>query len=420
MNILIKQAIIVDSSSPYNLQKKDISIKNGKIDKIADAINTKHDQEVERSNMHISLGFLDMHCNTKNPGYEHKETIESLAQAALAGGYTHITTMPTTMPITQSKADIQFIKNEFINYPIHILPFGAITKNREGKELAELFDMHKFGAIAFSDGKKNIDDAGLLIRAIQYAINFNSLLIVFCDDKSISLQAVVNEGTNATLHGLKGAPALAEEIIVQRNIAIASYCNAPIHFTCLSSAKSIALIKDAKQKGIKVSCDVASHYLFFDDNTISNFDTNHKVYPPYRNLENKNSLIASLADGTIDAISSDHSPENIEAKFVEFELANNGITNLETAFLAALTACYNKVELNTLIEKFTTNPRKILGISQSIAEGNEASLTMFDPNAMHIINEQSLKSKSKNSPYIGKQLQGKIIGVINKNTCILN
>jgi dihydroorotase len=417
MKILIPSSKIVDTNSPYNGQQKSILIEDGIITQIADKIDFIKDSSSHQtpSGMHVSPGWLDMHSNMRDPGYEYQEDVNSGIQAALAGGFTGVAVMPCTMPVLQSKSEIEYLINKSRHALVDIYPIGALTHNMEGKELTEMFDMTQSGAVAFSDEKKSVMDAGVLLRALLYVKNFNGLIISFADDRNISGNGVMHEGINNTLLGLKGIPALSEEIMIQRDIALTAYTESKIHFATISSARSVELIRKAKANGIKITAEICAHQLAFDDSCMTTFDANYKVKPPFRSREDIDALKQGLADGTIDAICSDHSPHNSEKKIREFEHAAFGIIGHETAFAIANTHLKNLMSLNDLINKFVARPREILNIQvPQIKIGMAANLTIFDPELDWIFSESQIKSKSKNTPFAGVSFKGKPIAVVNK------
>ncbi|MFB0924121.1 MAG: dihydroorotase, partial [Vicingaceae bacterium] len=310
----------------------------------------------------------------------------------------------------------QYIINKTKGNIVDALPAGSLSHNCEGKEIAEMYDMHSAGAIAFTDNKKSVSKSSLLNRAMLYSQSFNGLIINFPNDREISNSGQINEGIVSTELGLKGIPALAEELMVSRDIFLAEYCNSKIHLSNITTKKSVQLIKDAKKKGIKITADVNSYHLLFDETELLHFDYHFKVNPPLRTKEDIKALITGLKDGTIDAICSDHTPEDIENKQCEFDHSAFGMINLQTSFSAANTAIKNKLDLAEIISKVTSSPRKILGLKKiEITVGEKANLTLFSPTEKWTINKEDIVSKSKNTPFIGKELTGKVYGIINNN-----
>ncbi|MBL4653175.1 MAG: dihydroorotase [Flavobacteriales bacterium] len=415
-NVLIKKALIVDSESKHNGKTVDILIENGVITEIKKNIASKH-KVFEANNLHISQGWIDMKTSFCDPGHEHKEDIQSGLAAAQKGGFTGVAVMPSTTPVTDSKSGIEYMLNTSKGNCVDIYPIGAISQQLKGESISEMFDMQQAGAVAFSDDKNSIQNAELLKTALLYCKSFDGLIIHYPNDKSIAKNGQVNEGETSTKSGLKGIPSLAEELMVARDLFLAEYCNAKIHLTCISTGKSVDLIRKAKAKGIKVTCDVTAHHLMLDDTTIEGFDSNYKTLPPLREKGNLKALLKGLKDGTIDVIISDHTPEDEESKKKEFDLANFGIIGLESAYGVLNSALSNTIDNQTITDKLTTNPRNILGLkTQPLEIGNVANVTFYDPSEKWIFSETDIKSKSKNSPFLGMELTGKPLATYNNQT----
>ncbi|RZK49239.1 MAG: dihydroorotase, partial [Pedobacter sp.] len=331
MNLLVKGITIVDLNSKFNKQICDVRVENGKIIAIGKKLTSKDGEEVfDGDGAILSPGFFDLNCTIGDPGLETKEDIQTGTAAAKAGGFTGIAVLPTTRPVVQSKGEVAYILNRAKNNLVDVHPIGAISNNLEGKELAELFDMKNAGAVAFSEGSKAISDDGFVSRALQYCLGFGGLLMLYPENKAIAGKAQVNESANSVLLGMKGAPALAEEMQISRDIFLATYHQAPVHISNISTAGAVALIKKAKKDGVKITCDVAAHQLVFTEEMQNDFNSNYKVKPPLRSKADNKALIAGLKDGTIDAVSSQHRPHEIEFKDVEFEIASYGIIALQT------------------------------------------------------------------------------------------
>jgi dihydroorotase len=415
MTVFIRSAKIVSSASESNGQTADILIKEGIITEIGQSLKVPEGATIiEAEGLCVSPGWFDMHANFRDPGFEYKETLETGCAAAAAGGYTGVAVMPSTLPPIHSKSEVEYIKNKSRGYVVDIYPVGAVSQGLEGKDLSEMYDMHLSGAIAFSDDKKAISDPGLLQRALLYSKPFNGLVISFPDEKRISLDGKMNEGITSTITGLKGMPSLAEEIMVQRDIFLTEYTDSRIHFSAISSAKSVELIRQAKSRGLKVTAGVAVHNLYFDDTALEGFDSNFKIKPPLRNQEDRQALIEAIKDGTIDVIVSDHAPEDEEMKKREFDYAAFGAIGLETTFGAAHKVLKEELSLEALVEFLVVKPRKILNLPiPAIKTGEKANLTCFIPSKEWAVTEKSLKSLSKNCPYLGHTLIGKPVAVVN-------
>ncbi|PWK79343.1 dihydroorotase [Mucilaginibacter oryzae] len=412
MNLLIKSATILDPGSSFHQQVADILIEDGVITRIADVIDA--DAEiVDAEGKYISPGFFDLNCNIGELGLETKEDLASGTAAAAAGGYTGLALMPNTQPPVHSKAEVEYLRNRSKGNIVDVYPLGTISQKREGKDLAEMYDMYQSGAKAFTDGNRPVQDAGLMERALLYAQGFDALVISYPEDTAIAGKAKVNEGEISTLLGMKGIPSLAEELMVARDLYLAEYTVSRIHFTTISTARSVDLIREARRKGIEVTCDVAAHHLVLTDEALLGFDSLYKVKPPLRTADDVNALLKGLKDGTIDAIVSQHTPHEIEFKDVEFEVAEYGMVGLQTTLALALKA---GLPVEMVVEKLAVNPREILGIEVPvIAEGEAANLVLFDTEAEWEYSAVANKSKSANSPFRGQTLKGKVLLTYNNN-----
>jgi dihydroorotase len=420
MNLLIKQATVVDSTSPHNGRVVDILIEKGVITQIKKSIvPEKGIKTVDVEGLHVSAGWLDMQVNFCDPGYEHKETLNNGLRSAAKGGFTSVCLMSGTNPPLHNKAQIEYVANRAKDNLVDVLPIGTLSHNQEGKDLSEMYDMKVSGAVAFSDYKKSTKDAGLILRALQYSQNINSFIITHCDDKTISHDGLVNEGVTSTKLGLKGIPALAEEIMLQRNIQILEYTGGKMHIPTISTKGSVELMKKAKAKKLNITCGVAAYNLLLDDSELEGFDTNYKVNPPLRTKEDIDALKKGLADGTIDVIVSDHAPQDIESKDLEFDHADNGMVGLESCFGVLNTALSAKLSIENIVDSLTKNPRSILGLDAvSVKEGVEANLTLFNPTKKYVFDKSHIVAANKNSGIIGKELKGEVIGVVNKDKII--
>lgn len=413
MKILIKQARIVDPSSPHNGQIQDIFIENGIITELGQSLKTKADQLIDLAGICVSPGWADPFAHFADPGYEYKETLETGAAAAAAGGYTDVMILPNTNPALHNKSGVEYIVQKSKTLPVNIHPIGAITRNCEGKELAEMYDMRACGAVAFGDGLHCVQSAGLLVKALQYVKTFDGILIQLPDDKSINPHGLMNEGIVSTRLGLPGKPAMAEELIVARDIKLAFYAESRMHFTGVSTKKSIDYIRAAKQAGVAVSCSVTPYHLIFCEEDLMDYDTNLKVNPPLRTADDRAALRQALADGTIDCIATHHMPHEYDSKVVEFEYAKHGMAGLETCY-AALRTAMPGVSQEKWVELLSIHPRKIFGLEQvTVAKNNKALLTLFVPDKTWKVEEKNFKSRSRNSAFTGRELTGKVAGIVN-------
>jgi dihydroorotase len=420
MNLLIKQARVADPLSPFNGHISDIYIRNGIIASVSASISEKADEVIAIEGMHVSPGWVDVFSNFADPGYEYKETVESGIAAAAAGGFTDVFVIPNTKPVIQNKASVQYLLQKSRGLPVNIHPIGAATQQAEGKELAEMYDMHDSGAIAFGDGLNCIQSAGLLLKALQYVKAFNGVIIQLPDDKSINPHGLMNEGIPSTRLGLPGKPAMAEEMIVARDIELARYTQSAIHFTGISTAQSLNLINNARKEGLQVSCSVSPAHLYFSDEDIAGYNTLLKTNPPLRSATERDLLRKAIKNGEIDCLASHHLPHESDSKVVEFEYAKTGMIALETAF-AVLCSTVTGLSADRMIELLSINPRKIFGLPQAtILEGNEAKLSLFDPGKKWKLNSGDIRSRSRNTAFTGIELTGKPLGIIQNNTVVLN
>ncbi len=421
MDLLIKSATIVDPDTRLNGTKTDILIEDGRIKKIGKGLIAGDNISVVASDdLHVSIGWMDMQVCFNDPGLEHREDLQSGCAAAASGGFTAVACMSSSHTPTQSKSEVEYIKQKTKAYAVDVLPIAALSQDMEGKAMTEMYDLKNAGAVAFSDSKKPLKDTGLLSRSMLYAKGLNVPVIVYPEDVLLAGEAKINEGEMSTLLGMKGIPALAEEIMVARDIALAKYHETGLHFSTISTLKSVDLIRAAKQNGVAITCGVAVHNLVLNEGALVDFDSNYKVKPPLRASADVEALWKGLADGTIDIICSDHSPQDIESKEKEFEHAAYGMIGLESCY--ALLQTNNKnLSLAQLIDKLALAPRKILQLEiPKIAEGSIANLTLFSPTEKWIFEEKNIKSKSKNTPFIGAALIGRVIGIVNKNCYLKN
>ncbi|WP_159799440.1 dihydroorotase family protein [Flavobacterium sp. MK4S-17] len=417
MNLIFKQAVVIDKHSRFNNKTVDIQVENGTITKIADTITAGENFEVvELENLHISRGWFDSSVSFGEPGFEDRETIANGLNTAALSGFTDVALQPNGYPVADTQADISFVLNRAGNHATTLHPIGALTKGSEGKDIAELFDMKNAGAVAFGDYNKSITDANIVKIALQYVQDFNGLVITFCQDEKIKGKGVVHEGYVSTKLGLKGIPALAEELQVARNLFLLEYTGGKMHIPTISTAKSVQLVREAKAKGLNVTCSAAIHNLTLTDDELTGFDTRYKVMPPLRTESERLALIEGIKDGTIDMITSDHNPIDIENKKLEFDLAKDGTIGLESAIGALSTI----LPLDLAIEKLTAG-KNVFGIENHvIAEGKPACFTLFNPDYAFTFDKAHIISKSKNSAFLGRQLKGKAYGIFNNGKLVVN
>ena len=414
MKILIQSATILSSNSPFHKKKKNVLIHNGRITEVSDKKSTA-DKVIDATGMILSVGWFDLGTYVGDPGYEQKEDVSSVLKTAAAGGFTELAVLPNTNPPVQSKNEISYLTNGNDNRLVQLHAIASVTRNNKGEELTEMIDLHENGAVAFTDGLKPIWHTDIFLKALQYVQKFNGLLIDHPEDSWLNSFGQMHEGLQSTMLGLKGMPRIAEELALSRNIELLQYTGGRVHFARLSTAKSIELVKAAKKRGLKVSCDVTGYQPLLDDSLLDNFDTNYKVNPPIREKADREALIKGLNDGTIDVLCSGHLPQDDESKNLEFDLADFGMTNLQT-FASNLTTLSASVNWEDLIEKVTTAPRILLDREVPVLDVDQkANLTLIDPEHVWTLDAKSNLSKSKNSPWFGKQIKGKAVAVFNNS-----
>ena len=418
MTTLIKSATIIDTSSPYHNQQKDILITDGILQKIENFIDKKEDyQTIELENLHVSLGWFDTSVSLGEPGFEERETIQKGLQVAAKSGFTAVAVNANSNPVIDNKSAVEFLKNKATGAATKLYPIAALTQKSKGIEMAELYDMQQSGAIAFADYKKPIENDNLMKVALLYAQNFDGLVFSFPKNNSIAGEGIANEGLNSTKLGLKGSPDLAEHLQIARDLFLLEYTRGKLHIPTISSAKSVDLIKEAKKKGLQVTCSVSVHHLTLSDDELDTFDSNYKTNPPLRTKFDTKALQKGVKNGVIDIITSDHNPIDIENKKVEFSQAKNGTIGLESAF-GAMNSVLN---LEDFIENITIKPRTIFGLeNNSIKEGNQAEITLFNPDFKYTFTKKDILSTSKNSAFIDKKLKGKAYGIFANNQLIIN
>jgi dihydroorotase len=413
MSVLIKKALIVDSQSKHHLKTVDILIDRGVITSIKKDIKSDSKNVIEGESIHVSPGWIDLHAEFNDPGFEHKEDLVSGSAAAKNGGFSTVVVSANNHPVTDTKSQINYLKSRAKELAIEVKSFATLSEGLKGQNFTELYDLHLAGAVGFSDGHAPIKDPDLLKRTLLYSKTFDGKVIVYPNDARISHNGVMHEGKMSTSLGLKSEPSLSEEIMIARDLAVAEYCDAPIHFMTISTAGAVAQIKRAKKRGIQVTCDVAIANLVWNDTILEDFNSNFKVTPPLRSEKDRKALIKGITDGTIDAIVTNHSPQNIEEKQCEFDIAGFGQSSIETAYSLYNTHLASLIDIETWVNVISTQPREIFKQQiNPIIEGEKANITIFDSNMKWTVKASDLKSKSKNSGVIGETLIGKVIEVI--------
>lgn len=410
MKTLLKNVQIFDRSSTYHKQSKDILIENDTIVKIEDAIEDKDAKLLQKEGLSVSKGWVDFKSDFSDPGYEHKEDLDSGMQAAAFGGFTHIGLLPSTQPAISGKTQVEYIRSRANGNVVSLHPIGTITENHKGENLAEMFDMFNAGVRVFSDDLLPVN-SGIMYRALLYSKNFGATIVSFPKDKSLAGEGMVNEGAASTQTGLKAVPTIAETIQLNRDLRLLEYTGGRLHITGVSCAESVDLIKAAKEKGLNVTADVHASHLVFNETAVIDFDSNHKVMPPYRREQDRLALWQALKEDTLDCIVADHRPFDKEEKDVEFDNAAFGAIALQTMF-SSLLEIENDVDLIT--DKISNKARAILGINQNTIEvGSKADLTVFCPTEEWVFDQNSNQSKSKNSPFYNKKMKGSVVAIIN-------
>ena len=414
-SILIKNGRVVDPANKVD-KVADILVEKGKIAKVAPGISHEADETIDAQGLVVTPGLIDMHVHLREPGREDKETIATASMAAAHGGFTTIVGMPNTSPDADNQTVIEFVMSKAAKDAIvNVLPVGAITKRRQGKELAEIGELKKTGAVAVSDDGSDIEDANIMRKALEYCRMWNMPVLSHSEDPALSANGAMHEGLVSTELGLPGKPAAAEEVMIAREIILSRLAGCPIHFCHVSTKGSVDLVRMAKKQGDKVSAETCPHYFTLTDEAVRGYDANAKVNPPLRGREHMEAVRQGLRDGTIDVIASDHAPHTLVEKFLEFEYCENGIAGIETMLPLVLTHLVNKkvLSLSDAIAKMSCNPAKVLGLDKgSLEEGADADITIIDLGKEEVVDPSKFKSKGRNTPFAGMKVTGKAVHTI--------
>ncbi len=421
MHILLKKAKILNPVSPYHRRRLDILVKNGIIREIGKDLSADKAEIITSRNLHVSAGFVDIGTQICEPGYEFRETIETIRDAAFAGGYTAIASLANTDPVIQNRSEVEFVINRGKACGIEIHPIGALSQDTAGKDLTQMMEMHEAGAVGFSDGRKPIQDSGLLMRAFLYIKPFQGIVFDIPYDENIAPHGQIHEGKVSTRLGLEGIPSIAEEIMIARNLSLLEYADSKLHLRGISTREGLQLIREAQKSGLPVTCDVSAFHLMFSEEDLESFDSNLKLFPPLRTKKDISALVRGLKDGVIQHIASFHDPLEIERKKLEFPYADFGSLGLESAFAMAHTALKGKLALGDLVHQFTDGPRTILGLETPVIDaGQPANMAVFDPDKEWTFTDAHIRSQSRNAAAMGIKFTGKVLATITKQSYFQN
>jgi len=432
MQVHIRQARIIDRRSEHDNKVADIIIEDGKIKKIApsgspeggvkySSISIDGKEVWKGSGLCVSPGWVDVFADYREPGYEHKETIASGLKAAAAGGFTDVLLSPNTNPAISTQSSVRFVQQKAKGNIVRLHPLGAATQNIEGKALAEMLDMRSNGAIAFTDGWKPVQNANLMLKALEYVKAFNGTVIQLPIDGALSEGGLMHEGIMSTRLGMAGIPALAETLMIHRDIELLRYTRSRLHISGVSTAEGVDMIRKAKKEKLAVTCSVTPYHLALTDEALHGYSSLYKVSPPLRSEADRKALVKGLKDGTIDCIATHHRPQEWDAKEKEFEYAGDGMNVQEIAFSIINKAAGKDIDVATIIEAFSIRPREIFGLNEAnVAKGGNAELTFFITDDSFTLQEANIQSISRNNPFIGKELNGRVIGICNHDQFNLN
>ncbi len=419
-DLLLRNITVIDPGGEHHEAEVDMLISGNKIVRIGTRLPKGEAREWKVSGAHVSLGWVDLRAHFRDPGEEWKEGLTNGLDAAAAGGFTAVAVLPSTTPVLDARAGIEYLLSKANGHAVRVLPLGALTKGLKGEQLAELYDLHQAGAMAFTDDQSPVPNTRLMMLALQYCRNFDGTVVAFPYDADLGVGTMMHEGPMSVRLGMRGLTPMAETIALQRDLSLLEYTGGRMHVAAISTAESVALIKAAKAKKMKVTCSVAAHNLLLDDGCLRGFDTHYKVLPPLRDRTHIDALRDGLKDGTIDAVVSDHRPEDVEHKKLEFAHAAFGMIGLETAFAVANTALKGHMSLRRIVERFSHGPRAVLGLPTShITEGTLADLTLFDPNCDWTFSAADIVSRSKNTPFIGQHFVGRPLGIVANGKAVL-
>lgn len=412
--MILASALIHDPGGLHDGLRRHLWLQDGRIKSVFDGELPDGVRVVRSADLHVSIGWLDLSCTIGDPGLESKEDFASAAQAAASGGFTDVLVMPDAIPLTQTRAAVTYVRQRTLGLPVQFHPLAAVTVDAAGADLTEMRDLQETGAVGFSDGPAHpLQRAEVLVRALQYSAPLGSVVLNRAEHRGLSEGGQMHESEASVRLGLRGLPALAEDLQLARDLQLLEYAGGRLHVMSVSTAKSVELLRAAKTRGLAVTADIAAHQIAFVADEIPAFDTNYKVRPPFRASEDVAALLDGLCDGTLDAVTSSHQPHDPESKELEFDLAEFGVIGLETAFAVVNTYAGEALGLDSILQKLTTGPRKVLNWPvPHIAEGDQMRLTYFDPTLEWTPTAESTLSKSRNSPFYGRTLRGKVLGIV--------
>jgi len=421
MQVHIRKARVIDPQSDFHDKVVDLLVEEGFIKDIATSITAKSATVIEAKGLCVSPGWVDVFADYCEPGFEHKETIASGIDAATAGGFTDVLLAPNTQPSLSTKSIIHYVLGKAAGGIVNLHPIGAVSQNTEGKDLGEMMDMRENEAVAFSDGWKPVQNSNLMLKALEYVKAFHGTIIQIPVDAALAAGGLMNEGIVSTGLGMAGIPALAETLMVHRDIELLRYTASRLHITGVSTEESVDMIRRAKADGLAITCSVTPYHLALSDVWLRGYNSVYKVSPPLRAEADRMALIQGLKDGTIDCIASHHRPQEWDAKAKEFEYAADGMGVQEITFNILWDTLKEYIAIDRLVEAMTIIPRDIFGLEvREIKKGNKASLTVFTTGGRYTLKDADVQSASKNNPFIGKKLSGKVLGIINNGMFHLN
>lgn len=412
-DLLLRHVTVIDPGGPHHDEELDLLVGGGRILKAGKRLAKGDAEEVRLEGLHASPGWVDLRAHFRDPGEEYKQGLLNGLDAAAAGGFTAVAVLPSTSPAIDQRSGVEYLLRKGQGHAVRVLPLGALTKGLKGEQLAEHFDMKQAGAVAFCDDTHAVRNTRLMLLALQYALNFDGRVITYAHDNDLSAHGQMHEGSMSTRLGLRGLPPMAETIQLARDLALLEYTGSRMHVAVVSTAEGVELVRQAKAKKLHVTASVAAHHLLLDDGCLRGFDTHYKVMPPLRDATHIEALREGVKDGTIDTIVSDHRPEDVEHKKVEFPQAAFGIIGLETAYAVANTVLAPRMTTRRIVERFCHGPRAALGLPvPHIAEGAAAELTLFAPGHHWTLAEGDLVSRSHNTPLIGQRFIGRPLGIV--------